>query len=291
VRALAPRVPSFACGSSEVAALGRRWSGRSVGLVLSGGGARALAHLGVLDELHACGVNVDRIAGAGTGALIGAMAAAGWSAAEVDGACYEELVRRRPFGGYRVGRTSLIRGEPVARMLERLFGEAWIEELPLQFACTSADLVTGERVVHRSGPVAQAVLAAITTPGLMAPVAVGERLLVDAGMLDNLPVDLLDRREGPIVAVDVAPRERGPARVERSRPPSRRDRDAVALPAIGEALARAMVLGSCAAAESARRNVDYSIVPDTGGVGMLEYHQLDELRAAGRRAARAALAS
>jgi predicted acylesterase/phospholipase RssA len=257
--------------------------------VLSGGGARALAHVGAVAELAAHGVVVDRVAGAGTGALIAAMIAAGWSPAEVDGACYAELVRRRPFAGYRLTRTSLIGSERVAAMLDRLFGDVWIEELPLQFVCVSADLVTGERVTHRGGPLARALLAAVSTPGLMAPLADGDRLLVDAGGLDNLPVDVLARSEGPIIAVDVAPRERGPERVERSRRQHGGHEHSAGLPTIGESLARALILGSCGAAESARRRADVSIVPDTAGVGMLEFHQLDVLHAAGRRAARTAL--
>ena len=146
VRALAANVDSFVAGEGSIAALGRRLTGRSTGIVLSGGGARALAHVGVLEELAERGLVIDRVAGAGTGALIGAMVASGWSAGQVDAACYDELVRRRPFSDYRLTRTSLIRGERVAAMLDRLFGDAWIEELPLQFSCVSTDLVTGERV-------------------------------------------------------------------------------------------------------------------------------------------------
>jgi predicted acylesterase/phospholipase RssA len=234
-------------------------------------------------------VTVDRGAGAAPGALLAAMVASGWSASEVDAACYEQLVRRKPFSGYRLTRTSLIGGERVAAMVERLFGDVLIEELPLQFRCVSADLMTGERVVHGSGPLGEALLAAVSTPGLMAPLAVGDRLLIDAGVLDNLPVDLLPRNAGPVIAVDVAPRERGPERVERSARPRRSRGDQPAVPTISEALARAMVLGSCASSESARRAADVSIVPDTVGVGMLEYHQLDVLRVAGRAAARVAL--
>jgi predicted acylesterase/phospholipase RssA len=256
--------------------------------VLSGGGARALAHVGVIEGLEALGVTVDRVAGSGTGALIGAMHAAGWTAAEIDAACYEELVRRRPFGDYRVRRTSLIGGERIVAMLHRLFGDLRIEELPRDFACVSADLVHGERVEHRTGLVADAVLAAITTPGFMPPVPAGDRLLIDAGVLDNLPIDLLEAVEGPVIAVDVAPRRRGPERVERSHRPRAGARQDPALPTVSEALARAMVLGSCGAAEAARRRADLSIVPDTHGVGMLEFHQLDVLRAAGRDAMRAA---
>jgi NTE family protein len=275
----------------DVAALGRRFSGRSIGLVLSGGGARALAHVGVIEGLEALGVAIDRVAGSGTGALIGALVAAGWTASEIDAACYEELVRRRPFADYRVSRTALIRTDRVAAMLLRLFGDLRIEELPRGFACVSADLVHGERVEHRTGLVTDAVLAAISMPGLMPPVPAGDRLLIDAGVVDNLPVDLLPSIEGPLIAVDVAPRDRGPERVAAARRPRRRAGLPLGLPTVAESLARAMVLGSCAAAEAARRNADLSIVPDTHGVGMLEFHQLDVLRAAGRAAVRAAVST
>jgi predicted acylesterase/phospholipase RssA len=246
--------------------------------------------VGVIEELEAQGVRIDRVAAAGTGALIAAMLASGWSGAEIDAHCFNELVRRRPFSDYRPGRSSLIRGERVTSMLKRLFGDVWIEELPLQFACVSADLERGERVVHRSGPIVDALRAALAVPGLMAPVVDGERLLVDAGSIDNLPIATLNAEEGPIIVVDVAPREVGPQRVEPSRR-GRHTREAdAAVPTIAETLARTMVLGSCGAAESARGSADLSILPDTGGVGMLEFHQLDVLRAEGRAAVRDALA-
>ena len=289
-RAFGRDVETVTAGPNGAAAVARRYAGHSVGLVLSGGGARALAHVGVIEELQERGLTVDRVAAAGTGALIAAMLASGWTAAEIDARCYQEFVRRNPFSGYRLRRTSLIGSERVATMLGRLFGDTWIEELPLQFVCVSADLVRGERVEHRRGPVAEALLAAVTMPGLMAPVPDGDRLLVDAGGIDNLPIDTLAAAEGPIVAVDVAPRERGPERVQQSRRPGRRRPAVAPLPTVAEALARTLVLGSCEAAEAARRAAAVSIVPDTSGVGMFEFHQLDVLRAAGRAAARRALA-
>jgi predicted acylesterase/phospholipase RssA/CRP-like cAMP-binding protein len=288
LQAMAGIAEIVTAGPDGAARVGRRYGGRSVGLVLSGGGARALAHVGVLQELEALGVSVDRVAAAGTGALVGAMLACGWSGAEIEAQSFNELVRRRPFGDFRPRRTSLIRGRRVDAMLDRLFGDTWIEELPLQFACVSADLEHGERLVHRSGPLASAVRAAITIPGLMSPVAEGDRLLVDAGVLDNLPIDLLAREEGPIIAVDVVPRGQGPQRVESARRADVRNAQP-AVPTIAETLARTMVLGSCHAAESARQRADLTILPDTTGVGMLEFHQIDVLRLAGRSATREAL--
>ena len=81
--------------------MARRLSGRSVGVVLSGGGARAFSHIGVLEELVAAGVEIDRVAGVSMGAFIGAMFALGMDAEEIDARCYEEWVRRRPLSTTR----------------------------------------------------------------------------------------------------------------------------------------------------------------------------------------------
>jgi EmrB/QacA subfamily drug resistance transporter len=275
-------------GPEGAAALARRLAGRSLGLVLGGGGARALAHVGAVAELERAGLAVDRVGGSGTGALVAALLASGMDATEIDARLYDELVRRDTFGDYRVSRHSLIRGERVREMLDRLFGDTTIQELPLDFFCVSADLNAGERVVHRSGRVADALLAAMSIPGLMPPVADGGRLLVDAGSIDSLPVSVMaEDGEGPIVAVDVSDRERGPALIE----PSRRDRTGAGLPGLRETVSRAAVLGSMREAEEARRAAALTVVPDVDGAGLLEFHQVDELLAAGRRAARAALAN
>src|SRR3954451_13338015 len=173
-------------------------------------------------------------------------------------------------------------------MLDRLFGDTTIQELALDFFCVSADLNAGERVVHRTGRVADALLAAMSIPGLMPPVPEGGRLLVDAGSIDSLPVTVMaDGGEGPVVAVDVSDRERGPALIE----PARRDREGAGLPGLRETVSRAAVLGSLREAEEARRAAALTVVPDVDGAGLLEFHQVDELLAAGRRAARAALAN
>jgi NTE family protein len=242
--------------------------------------------VGVAEEIERSGLVVDRVGGSGLGALVAALLAMGMDASEVDARVYDELVRRSPFGDYRPSRTSLIRGRRVREMLDRLFGDTLIQELPLEFFAVSADLAAGARVVHRTGRVADAVLAAVSMPGLMEPVASGGRLLVDAGSLDNLPVGVMaERGEGPVVAVDVSERDRGPALIEPAR-----GSDGPALPGVRDALARAAVLGSLSAAGDARRAAAVVVTPESEGAGLLEFHQVDDLRAAGRRAAREALA-
>jgi EmrB/QacA subfamily drug resistance transporter len=272
----------------SIAAAARRLAGRSVGLVLSGGGARAFAHIGVIEELLAAGVRFDRVGGVSMGAFIGAFLAAGMEPGEIDARCHEEWVRRNPLNDYRVPRHSLIRGDKVRGVLRRNLPGA-VEELPLDYYCTSGDLLTAELVVHRRGSLWEAVGASMNLPGLVPPSLLGDRMLVDGGVLNNLPVETMAAAaEGPIVAVDVTQRfeAREPAPTNNRR---RRRRDESHLPGFTETLTRALMLASVDTSEAARRHADLVITPPNEGVGLLEFHQLDRMRDAGRRAALEAL--
>jgi NTE family protein len=236
------------------------------------------------------------------GAFVGAMFAMGLSPAGIRERCYQELVVRRPLGDYAVPITSLVRGGRARAMLARTFGtEPAIEELAREFYCVSCDLVTGEQVIHRSGPLHEAVAASMCLPGIFAPIRQADGLLVDGGVLDSLPVGpMAATMEGPIVAVDVgrrftparAPAGRG-ARIAARWTAARADTTMPAhahLPTIKETLARALVLGSIESAKRARQRADLVVEPDTGTCEMLDFGRLDAMVEAGRRAAREALA-
>lgn len=258
--------------------LARRLVGRALGVVLSGGGARGFAHIGALAELEADGIEVDRYGGCSMGSFIAAMAAAGWSPQDIRDRSHAELVRRSPFNDYTIPRVALIRSRKAARMFDRLFGELTIEELAKPLFTVSADLVTSRLVVHRRGSVIEAVGASMSIPGLVPPVSRSGRLLVDGGVLNNLPIDAMaDAAEGPIVAVDVV------RRLEAS------DEDEPPLPSIMETLSRATVLGSV---ERAERNRDLAllvIAPEVQDIPLRDFRSLDRAIEAGRAATRAAL--
>ena len=165
-------------------------------------------------------------------------------------------------------------------MLERVFGELQVEELPRPLFTVSADLLSSRTVVHRRGSLIEAVGASMSIPGLVPPLARGGKLLVDGGVLNNLPVDLMhDSQEGPVIAVDVARRLELEA-----------DADAPPLPSIMETMTRATVLGSVERAERNRTLAAVMISPDVQDVGLREFAALDRAVAAGRAAAEAALA-
>jgi EmrB/QacA subfamily drug resistance transporter len=273
---------------ADTARMARRLSGTSVGIVLSGGGARAFSHIGVLEELTSAGVTIDRIAGVSMGAVIGALFAMGHDADEIDAICFEEWVQRRPLRDFTIPRHSLIRGERFQAMLHRTFGTRLIEELPLGYMCGITELRSRRLEIARYGPLWEAVGFSINLPVIAPPQVRGRKLLVDGSLVDNLPVKAMaDMGEGPIIAVDVkaVPErpENGPGAVRPpgGRPPRR--------PSLGETLTRLLLLGSQNTSQAARRHADLVIKPHAKGIGLLEFDQLDTAREAGRAAAREVL--
>ena len=268
---------AYDLGAGRVA---RRIAGRSLGLVLSGGGARGFAHIGAIAAIAEAGYRIDRLGGCSMGAFIAAMAALGLEPDQIRDRCHEELVRKTPFNDWTVPRVALIRSRKAGRMLERVFGELQVEELPRPLFTVSADLLSSRTVVHRRGPLIEAVGASMSIPGLVPPLARGGKLLVDGGVLNNLPVDLMDdSHEGPVIAIDVVRR----LELENvSETPQ--------LPSIMETMTRATVLGSVERAEHNRSLAALVISPDVQDVGLREFGALDRALAAGRAAAEAALA-
>ena len=280
-------------GDVDVERIARRLAGQSLGIVLSGGGARAFSHIGVLEELEASGLEIDRVAGVSMGAFIGGMFAMGMTADEIDARCYDEWIRRRPLGDYTLPRYSLIRGDRAKAMLRRTFGAVSIEELRRSFISGAAELRSGELVVHRWGQLWDAVGTSFAIPVIGPAQVRGRRILVDGSLVDNLPVaEMASLGEGPIIAVDVKATVERAGRRARQRAtgedgaPSEGE---LRTPSLGETLARVLLLGSSNTSESARRHADWIITPRAEGVGLLEFHQLDQAREAGRAAAREAL--
>jgi predicted acylesterase/phospholipase RssA len=263
--------------------IARRLTGRSVGLVLSGGGARAFAHVGVIDVLTAEGIVIDRFGGCSMGAFVGALGALGWPPDRMLSTCQDELARRAPFNDYTFPRHALIRARRAASMLQRVFGDVALEQLARPLYTVSADLVSSRMVVHRTGSVVIAVGASMAIPGLAPPVPREAELLVDGGVLNNLPIDVMaDDEPGPVIGVDVMRRiEAGDLDASRI----------ALLPTILETLSRATVLGSVGRAEANRELADLLITPDVQDIALRDFRQLRRAVDAGRRAAEEALAA
>jgi predicted acylesterase/phospholipase RssA/CRP-like cAMP-binding protein len=195
--------------TEDVARLARLLAGEATALVVGGGGARAFAAAGVARAVVEAGSPIDAVCGVSAGAMVAALLAMGLS--------YDELVERCVGAARRVDYTvpvyALTTGRNWSATLRTLFGDTSIEDLQLPYFCTSVNLSAAELVVHDRGSLVHAVRASTAIPGILPPVWHDGDLLVDGGLMNNLPVDLARERPGVarVLAVDVAPpRQRKP---------------------------------------------------------------------------------
>ena len=273
----------------------RRLAGRSVGVVLSGGGARGLAHIGVLEELQRAGVVIDRIGAVSMGATIGSLFAEGRPVDEVAEIVDATYVRDTPLRGRTIPIVALSRGVHGFAAQHRIHGERRIEGLDIPFYCVSSDLAAQSLVVHRRGLVAVAVSASQALPAFVPPVQDGERMLLDGAIFSNLPVQpMREMGEGPVIAVDVS------GRLPRPRPPRSRvpfvrrwiaGPAAAWAPPITETVLRSILLGNVASDAAARESADVVIQPQLRGVSTMRFRDLEGIRRLGRDAVQESIAS
>lgn len=177
---------------------------KNVALVLSGGAARGMAHIGVIEELEKQGYQITSVAGTSMGALVGGIYAAGklpefkeWSIA---------LERNDMFRlvDFSFGGNGLIKGEKVLAKIQEFVPDTLIENLPIPFSATAVDLKHREEVVFTQGSLFNAIRASIAIPSVFTPITHDDRILVDGGVMNNLPISNVKRNKGDLlVAVHV----------------------------------------------------------------------------------------
>ena len=194
-----PRMHHHIVDCGDLGRVARLLTRRGVGLVLSGGGARGFAHLGVIRALREARIPLDFLGGASIGAIIAAGVAMGWDDAEMQLRYRRSFVDTNPVNDYAFPLVALTRGRKVSRLLRREYGETLIEDLRHPFFCVSANLTTGKAHEHREGTVASALRATVAIPGVMPPVFRGDEILVDGAAINNLPVDVMQRHAPGLV--------------------------------------------------------------------------------------------
>ena len=272
----------------DMARLARRLTGRAVGVALSGGGARGFAHIGVLRAMEEAGIPVDEIGGTSMGAIIAAQYAAGYSIDEMVALNRECWLKFKPHRAYTLPYMSLVTERQGERMLRRMFGGACLEDCWLECFSCATNLTRAELVVHRRGPVVPALLSSSAIPGVAPPmVAEHGELLVDGGVLDNLPAGHLHGGvDGAVIASDTSPEvdmQADPSyavtpsawRVVANRlnPFARRRY----FPSIFEVLSRSAVVASARESRRVRDAADVYLHPPVSEFGIFEFERIDEL--------------
>ena len=272
--------------------LARVMAGVSVGLILSGGGARAYSHIGVVRAMRDRGIPIDFVGGASMGAVIAACVAMGWDDAEIDMRIRKAFVESNPLGDYTLPVVALVRGVRVNARLKEHFGEAEIGDLEIPFFATSTTLMAGTQRIHRTGKLREALRATISLPGILPPVVDGEELLVDGAVLNNFPVDVMrDMHRGFVVGSDVTQQPEG-LRIEEFEKPAGFARWVLRhgfsnAPPIAGVLMRVATIR--ADTQFGRDITDVLILPELAETQLRDWDDYDQTVEAGYRAALAAL--
>jgi predicted acylesterase/phospholipase RssA len=189
----------------DMASLARQISGRGIGLVLGGGGARGFAHIGLIGALEDLGIPIDLTGGTSMGAFIAALRAAGYDSRDMLRLARETFVDNNYLNDYLLPRVSLIRGRKFLARLKTLFGERRIEELRTPYFCVSTNLTRARAVVHNEGPLYLWLATSMSVPGFAPPMTWQGDLLADGAVINALPTDVMQGlARGPIIASDVS---------------------------------------------------------------------------------------
>ncbi len=194
--------------SGDFGRLARRITGRATGLVFSGGGARGFAHVGVIRAIEEAGIPIDLIGGTSMGALIGGALAAGMNYQQIEQVC-QVFGSPKKILDYTFPLSSLVASKKVSRIYQETFGNLQIEDLWTPFFCISTNMTRSEPLIHQSGPLWMAVRASTAIPGIFSPVAYQGDVLVDGGVMNAFPVDIMKAQNqgGPVIGVNCSPKK------------------------------------------------------------------------------------
>jgi NTE family protein len=273
--------------------LARTMAGKSVGLVFSGGGARAYAHIGVVRALREANCPIDFVGGASMGAIIAASLACGWDDEEIDRRIRKAFVDSNPLSDYRLPVVGLVKGHRVDARLKEHFDDLLIEDLRVPFFAVSTNLTQGTFQVHTRGLLRNALRATISLPGILPPVVSEHQVLVDGAVLNNFPVDVMrEAHRGRIIGVDVAAAPEGLSAEDFINPPGffgwTMQHGFKSPPPIANLLMRAATVS--VNPNEHRSLTDILIAPELSGVELRDWKKYDATVQEGYEAMKAALA-
>lgn len=274
----------------------RSLTGRTVGLVLGGGGARGFAHIGVIRALREAGIPIDAVGGTSMGAVIAAQCALGLDPETMRSVNRDHWVRANPLKDKTLPVVALLSCRRLDRMVSAMFGDTRIEDLWTKYFCVSADLTRAEPKIHVDGLLRRAVRASMSLPGMAIPVYEDGGLLIDGGVMNNVPGDVMQQLHGGrVIAVDVTPEKdlavSGPYPEAASGWRLLLERKSTNLPSILAIMMRTVMLSSAHHLRRVSGSFDLYIHPPMERFGMFDWHSLDPIVESGYRAAREALDS
>ena len=274
--------------AADYARVARLTTGRAVGLVLSGGGARGFAHVGAIKALEKCGIPIDLLGGTSIGAIVGCAAALGLDSAAIEKRVRHGFIENKPLNDYTLPLVSLARGRKMSRLMREHCGTSTLENMWKSFFCISSNLSTGKMVVHQQGLAWQALRASTSIPGLVPPFIDQGQVLVDGGVMNNFPTDVMSSlARGRIIGIDVSATTTFLAEADNLEDKSLfwllRNRRS-AFPGIVSLLVRSGTVNSDTQHDLSRSNVDVLVQPQLDGIDKFSFGALDAAIEHGYRA-------
>lgn len=261
--------------------------GKKIGLALSGGAARGLAHIGVLRVLQNEGIPIDLIAGTSAGAIFGAAYALNQDVNWLTRSALDSNWKKRiPILDPSFPKSGLLKGTKIKNILSGYLGkDLKFSDLKIPFACVASDIDTGEEVVIDSGLISEAIRASMSIPGIFSVVKREGRYLVDGGLTTPVPVNVVKRMGADfIIAVNVNPDVSGrmgktyKQRVEAQKEPN-----------IFQVMMQSIYITTYSLAWNSLMEADIVIEPDLAQIGASEFRRVRELITKGRQAAEDAI--
>jgi len=257
---------------------------RKIGLALGGGGARGLAHIGVLKVLQQEMIPIDMIAGTSAGALIGAMFAQDKDVSIIESIALQ-LNKKKLLSlvDFALHRSGFVGGRKVGSLLKMIMGhDVTFEDLKIPLACVASDLAEWKEIVIDHGSVLEAVRASISIPGIFTVFKWKNRFLIDGGIVNPVPVNVTKRMGADfIIAVDVMPTIHAD-----DNEVSEKRQEILKEPNIFSVLVQAYHLAQSALTESCIKGADIVIRPNVGNIGFGDFFRAREFIEQGKIAAR-----
>jgi len=174
---------------------------RKLGLVLGGGGARGYAHIGILKLLDELKIKPDFIAGTSMGAVIGAMYALGMTGKEIEEKSEELKIYK--YIDFSISRKGLIKGDKIFKLFKKLYNNKNFEDTKIPIYINAVDIDSGQEIIFSEGDLSLAVRASMSLPGIVKPIKVNDHVLVDGGVRNNIPIDIIKEKCDVIISSDV----------------------------------------------------------------------------------------
>jgi len=172
---------------------------KKVALVLSGGGARGIAHIGVIEELEKRGYEINSIAGTSMGALVGGMYAAGKLEEFREWMCSLDKMKVFSLVDFTFSADGIVKGDKVLNAIKNFVPDTNIEDLKIAYSATAADIENHKEIVYRTGSLYEAIRASIAIPMVITPVIKENAIIVDGGVVNNLPISNVKRNNGDLL--------------------------------------------------------------------------------------------